>query len=72
MYALGNRINDPVISDLSSTPLSSARLTKQANKLIQECNTKGKQKIHFTTALVWIRTAIRLAKRVEELEHGKN
>lgn len=63
MYALGARIDDPITSDLSAP-----HLIEQAEKLIAECNEKEKTHVQFTTCLVWIRTAIRLAKALDELK----
>lgn len=62
-YALGDRINDPITNDLSS-----GHLIENAEQLIAGLNDKQKEKVQVTTLMVWIRTAIRLAKKVEELE----
>lgn len=61
-YALGARIDDPM------TEISSEKLIEQGEKLIAELNEKQKEKVNAGTCLVWMRTAIRLAKAYEELE----
>lgn len=60
-YALGARIDDPM------TEISSEKLIQQGEKLITELNEKQKEKVNAGTCLVWMRTAIRIAKAYEEL-----
>jgi hypothetical protein len=65
VYALGDRIDDPI----NSTDYSSERLIASAEEFVRKLNSgEIGPKVSATLVLVWARTTIRIARAFEELK----